>query len=298
VTTAPPGTSLLDAARTALAAAGDSTISGTIAAGLIAEHGLASIDELALACLPVADEMPRPHISGFRVPAVGIESGTGALLFGANLEFPGTELTTTIHAEGFVTLRARRRGRGLVTVALPVAYSCAFCRQTFAEAAWSDSLVIIDAAGNRVPLADLYPHQFRPSDLGMPADWGRVAWPDLELFAPFEGPAAVRAALLEAGARAHAPYSASPSAVVLLLRDGRILSAGCVESVAFNPSISAMQAALVELAAARADGPEVVEAWLAMRAGGPVDPEPGFRSLLRAVAPAASARVVRWRGAG
>jgi cytidine deaminase len=82
------------------------------------------------------------------------------------------------------------------------------------------------------------------------------------------------------------------------MRDGRLLSAGCVESVAFNPSISALQAALVEVVAARATPADVVEGWLAASKPGMVDPEPGFRALLGAVAPGAPAHVVRWRATG
>ena len=68
-----------------------------------------------------------------------------------------------------------------------------------------------------------------------------------------------------------------------------------MESVAFNPSIGALQAALVEVVAAGVDPGAVREGWLAATDGGAVDPEPGFRALLATVAPAAIANVVRWR---
>ena len=77
---------------------------------------------------------------------------------------------------------------------------------------------------------------------------------------------------------------------------GRVVAAGCVESVAFNPTIGAAQAAMVELAAARTPGTEVAGAWLAKRVSAAVDPEPGFRALMGAVAPGAGLRVVEWRG--
>ena len=100
--------------------------------------------------------------------------------------------------------------------------------------------------------------------------------------------------MLDAGTHAHAPYSGAPSAVVLRAGDGRLVGAGCVESVAFNPSVSALQAALVELVAARIDPSDIAEGWLASADGGAVDPEPGFRALLRAIAPGAAAHVARW----
>ncbi len=270
------------------------TVPAEVASELVSRHGLASIEELALLALPVAGELARPPISRYRVAAVGVEADSGDLVLGGNLEFPGSELASTIHAEGFVALRVRRRGHTLATLAVRQARPCAHCRQTLAESAAADSLVLVDTLGHTVRLDDLYPWPFQPRALGVDGDTpSRVSWPDLALPAG-AAPPDVSEALLEAGTHAHAPYSGAPSAVVLRSRDGRLVSAGCVESVAFNPSVSALQAALVELAAARIDPWEIAEAWLAAVDGGAVDPEPGFRALLHAIAPDAVAHVARW----
>jgi cytidine deaminase len=272
-----------------------SAIPAATAAGLVARHGLASVEALALAALPVAQAMARAPISGFEVPAVGIEAGSGDLLLGANLEFPGTELGATIHAEGFVALRARRRGRALETLIVREARPCAHCRQTLAESATADDLVIVDGNGNRRALADLYPWPFQPSALGVVGDAAAAAWPALSIDAG-DAPPDIAGALIEVGMRAHTPYSEAPSAVALRLADGRVVAAAAAESVAFNPSISAAQAAMVELAAARASGAEVREGWLARLAGAPIDPEAGFRALLAAVAPQGRLHVLDWAG--
>lgn len=271
------------------------TIPGADAERFVASLGLGSTEELALAALPVARRLADPPISGYRVAAVGIEAESGDLLLGGNREFPGTELGTTIHAEGFVALRARRRGRTLATLALRIAHPCAHCRQVLAESSSADGLLLVDTEGARLGLADLYPWAFQPAALGMDGDLGaRISWPALA----FEGDRPlgdVADELLDAGRHAHAPYSGAPSAALLRTRDGRQVSAGCVESVAFNPSISALQAALVELAAVGVGTSEITEAWLGRTARGPIDPEPGFRALIGAVAPDASVHVVRWR---
>ena len=273
---------------------GGSVIAAAAAGELRKRHGLASVEAVALAALPVAGELARPPISGFRVPAVGIEAGSGDLVLGGNLEFPGTELGTTIHAEGFVALRARRRGRSLATLVVREARPCAHCRQTLSEAASAGSLLLVDAAGNRRTLDDIYPWPFRPEALGVDGDDpAAVRWPDLA-FSSYAVPADVARILLEVGARAHAPYSEAPSAVAVRLGDGRVLGAAAVESVAFNPSISAAQAAMVEVAALRVEPADIAEGWLARVPGGPIDPEPGFRALLAAVAPAARQHVVDW----
>jgi cytidine deaminase len=275
-----------------------SVIPAAAAASLVARHDLASVDELSLLALPVAAELARPAISGYRVPAVGIEAESGDLVLGGNLEFPGSELGATIHAEGFVALRARRRGSVVGTLAVSEAHPCAHCRQTLTEAAGSAALRIIDPLGHALTLDDLYPWPFTPAALGIEADSpSRVRWPDLA-FVGAEPPAAIAAELLAVGRRAHAPYSGAPSAVVLSVRPTGMVGAGCVESVAFNPSIGALQAALVELAAARIDTSHIAEGWLARTDGGTVDPGPGFRALLRAVAPEATAHVVSWRPQG
>jgi cytidine deaminase len=281
-----------------------SVIASAVAADLVARHGLNSAWELALLALPVARTMARPPISGYRVAAVGIESGTGDLLLGANLEFPGTDLGTTVHAEGFVSLRARRRGRTLDVLALTRAHPCAHCRQTLVESAGADGLRLIDPLGHVLTLADLYPWAFGPSALGSPPDDpAAVRLPPMRLDAgtrPTPGPGGVPAdvarLLEDVGARAHAPYSNAPSAVALRLRDGGVVGASCVESVAFNPSIEAIQAALVEVAAVRAEPGDIVEGWLMRTTDGKVDPGPRFRAVLQAVAPDARAHVVDWAG--
>ncbi|HJP90264.1 MAG TPA: hypothetical protein VJ850_14610 [Candidatus Limnocylindrales bacterium] len=270
------------------------TIPAADAARLAAQAGAASTSDLALLALPVARQLSNPQISSYRVAAVGIEAETGDLLLGGNLEFPGTELATTVHAEGFVALRARRRGHTIATLALPSAHPCAHCRQVLSESAAADGLLLIDTEGNRLRLDDLYPWPFRPSALGMDGDVaGRVAWSSLHVVGDVPADAPVDL-LLDAGSRAHAPYSGAPSAAVLLACDGRVVSAWAMESVAFNPSISALQAALVELVAAGIAPSDIREGWLGCAAGGRIDPEPGFRLLLGAVAPEARVGAVRW----
>jgi cytidine deaminase len=279
---------------------GGSTVYATAVGELMERYALASAVEVALLALPVAGEMARPPISGYRVAAVGIEAPSGDLVLGGNLEFPGSELTSTIHAEGFVALRARRRGQTLAVLAVREARPCAHCRQTLAEAAAVDGMAIVDPLGHALVLDDLYPAPFQPRALGVAGDTpGRAAWPDLAFVQPASPalPPDVAGALVDAGRHAHAPYSGSPSAVALRTRRGLVVAAGCVESVAFNPSITALQAALVELAAARVEPADIAEAWLGCVANAVVDPEPGYHALLHAVAPDARGHVARWASA-
>ncbi len=178
----------------------------------------------------------------------------------------------------------------------PQAQPCAHCRQTLSEAAAADSIVLVDAEGSRRSLADLYPWPFRPDVLGVAGDDpSAVRWPNLAIDAG-AAPPDVAGLLLDVAGRAHTPYSEAPSAAVLRLANGRLVGAAAVESVAFNPSISAAQAAMVELAAARAETGDITEAWLGRQPGAAIDPEAGFRALLGAVAPNARLRVIDWAG--
>ncbi len=275
-----------------------SVIRSADAATLVRRHGLRTVRDLALLLLPLAARLADPPISGYRVPAVGIEGGSGDLILGGNLEVPGADLGSTVHAEGFVSLRARRRARVLAVLALTRASPCAHCRQTLVESAGAEALRIIDPDGRDVGLTDLVPQAFGPAALGVAPDDPSVAhWPALAFDPSFAGdapPARVGDALLAAGRAAHAPYSGAPSAVVLRCDDGTLLAAGCVESVAFNPTITALQAALVERAAAGIDRARVREAWLGRVPGGMVDPSAGFDALLSAALPGARGHVVDW----
>jgi len=189
-------------ARPPADALGGSTIPIREVERLLDRHGLDSARQLALLALPVARAMARPPISGYRVAAVGVEAPSGDLVLGANLEFPGSDLGTTIHAEGFVALRARRRGGMLATLAVTEAHPCAHCRQTLAESSAASELAIVDPLGHELTLADLYPWPFQPTVLGDPGDVaGLVAWPGLA-FAD-DAPPDVAAALLDVGLRAH-----------------------------------------------------------------------------------------------
>lgn len=273
------------------------TVAAAEVARLVREHGLAGPRELALLALPLAADLARPSISSYRVGVAGIDAA-GDLVLGANLEFPSADLGATIHAEGFASLRARGRGTTLAVLALTEAHPCAHCRQTLAESATADELELIDPGGSALRLRDLYPWPFTPAALGVGGDDpSRPAWPDVEL--SDDGLAdEVATPLRDAARRAHAPYSGCPSAVALRLRDGRILAAGCVESVSFNPTITAAQAALVELAAIGAEGADVEAGWVARVADAAVDPAPGARALFGAVAPGARFEVVEARPGG
>lgn len=270
-----------------------SVLPAGIAKGLVAEFGLASMRDLMCLLLDVAQDIARPGISNFHVGAVGLEAETGNLILGGNVEFPGTHLGFTLHGEGFVFTRAMSRGTNISVIAIGEAHPCAHCRQCLAEYAASDKLELIDPLGHTLTLAQLYPWPFDPGYLGESgAVPGRELWPALKFDEDAASP--VAETLLARGRRSHSPYSKCPGAVLLHLKDGHVVAGNAIESVAFNPSIHPIQAAMVDLLAHGYSYSDIVGASLGTVRGGAVDYTVSTRELLSRLAPEAPLLVLGW----
>ena len=284
----------LQSSRTATDANTGSVLAKTDVDALRTVFGLNSVEELMLVALPAAQKLASPPISKFFVGAVGLEAESGDLIFGGNVEFVGTHLGLTLHGEGFVFTRAFSRGTSIAVIAIGEAHPCAHCRQYLSEFAAARQLMLIDPLGHRLTMAELYPWPFDPAYLGEPGIIaGAVPFPALELEPSTLG-APVAARLRTAIRRAHAPYSKCPASVVLTLKDGNVIAGSAIESVAFNPSIGPLQAAIVDLLAHGYGYDDIASAALATRPGGAVDYGRSVGELLAAIAPEASLTVVEW----
>lgn len=271
-----------------------SVLAAGIAEGLISEFGLASVRDLMCLLLDTAKNIARPSISDFHVGAVGLEAETGNLILGGNVEFPGTHLGFTLHGEGFVFTRAMSRGTNISVIAIGEAHPCAHCRQCLAEYAASDKLELIDPLGHTLTLAQLYPWPFDPNYLDESgAVPGRELWPGLKFDEDAGSP--VANTLLAKGRRSHSPYSKCPGAVLLHLRDGNMVAGHAVESVAFNPTIHPIQAAMVDLLAHGYAYSDIVGASLGTVRGGDVDYTVSTRELLTRIAPGMPLLVLGWQ---
>ncbi|KQT47269.1 hypothetical protein ASG47_11895 [Devosia sp. Leaf420] len=294
-------TAIVDAVLAAIAPAKSQpqdNMGGVVPASVVSElvgrFGLQS--ERDLMCLLLdrsAREMAKPLISDFHVGAVGLETETGNLILGGNVEFPTTHLGYTLHGEGFVFTRAMSRGTNIAVIAIGEAHPCAHCRQCLAEYAASDRLELIDPLGHTLKLSDLYPWPFDPAYLGeRGAVPGRELWPDLRFEEDSASPAAKT--LLAAGRRSHSPYSKCPGALTLHLRDGAAVTGTAIESVAFNPTIHPVQSALVDLLAHGYGYADILGASLGTVRGGAVDYTASTRELLSRIAPDAPVMVMGW----
>ena len=268
-------------------------VPGEAVADLMRRAGLPTIEALMLALLPQAQALARPELSGFCVGAVGREIGTGALIFGANVEFLGAPAADTVHAEQFLFSRAYHRGVSLDLVAVS-SRPCGHCRQFMAEFAGRERLIILDPAGDRLTLAELLPWSFTPADLG---ESGATPGSGTPLTVQDDGavPAELLAALEAAGGCAYTPYSRAPSAVVLELDDRTILSGAAIENAAYNPGLPPLQAALINLIAAGRDYGAIRRAAIASVPAGAVDHTASTRRLLGSIAPLARFDALTWR---
>ena len=267
-------------------------ISAAAVQALMRERGLPSLEALMLSLLPRAQTLARPVISNFHVGAVGHDRETGLLILGANIEFRGAPPSDTIHAEQFLFSRAFHLGARLDLVAVS-ARPCGHCRQFMAEFAERERLTILDPAGDRLTLAELLPWSFTPADLGevgVSPGAGRA----LPVEDDGSTPAALLTALGVAGGRAYTPYSRSPSAVVLELDDGSILSGSAIENAAYNPGLPPLQSALINLVAAGRDYGAIRRAVVGIERNGAVDHASSTRRLLGSIAPQAGFHAVAW----
>jgi cytidine deaminase len=282
----------LDSTRRDVAGNNGGILQREIVDEIRAGYGL-SVEELLLLARPVAEGYARPPISDFHVGCVGLEAETGNLIFGGNLEFVGAHIGNTVHGEGFVFARAFSRGTSVATICIGEAHPCAHCRQFLSEFAATKDLLLIDPLGHRLKMADLYPWPFDPDYLGETGIVaGDVRHAGLALATSDLAPA-VAAKLTELGRRAYTPYGKSPAAILLTMRDGTLIGGAAIESVSFNPTMSPLQAAMIDAFAHGYGAADIASAAIATGAG-PVDYARHARDLLGAVAPGANLREVAW----
>jgi len=209
----------------------------------LASSGM-TIDALMLALVPLAETYARPPISNFYVGAVS-QGATGNLYLGANYEFVGQALSFTVHGEQAATAQAISYGdTGLQRLAVSAA-PCGYCRQFLYELDTASTLQILLPNTPVTPLTALLPDAFGPSDLGVTAALMSPQSHGLVLVAGVNDP--VAEAALAAANSSYAPYTSSFAGVALKTKDGSIFTGSVAENAAFNPSMSPLEAAVVNL---------------------------------------------------
>lgn len=219
-----------------------------------------------------------PPISNFFVGAAA-RGTSGKVYLGANFEFPGAALSFCVHAEQAAVVRAMDGGETGIDMLAVSAAPCGYCRQFLQELSTASTLRIQIPGREPAPLSEFLPAAFGPSDLGVtaalmsPQSHGLTIDTDDDL---------ARAALAAANA-SYAPYSRAYAGVALRARDGAIFSGALAENAAYNPSLSPLEAAIVNLVIGGGKSyADIAEAVL-VEAAGPVSQEGATRAVLAAI---------------
>jgi cytidine deaminase len=213
---------------------------------LIDKTGL-SDNELRLALLPLAASYSISPISKFCVGAIA-RGISGKLYFGANMEFFNVPLGQSVHAEQSAISHAWIKGeQGILDIT--VNYSpCGHCRQFMNELSTAEFLTIQLPARDEKSLQDYLPESFGPKDLNIDSRLMKSQTPKYVLV---EGDALLDNELVTKAINAlnlsHAPYSGNYCGIAIKLDNQSIYCGAYAENAAFNPSLPALQVALIQI---------------------------------------------------
>jgi cytidine deaminase len=230
----------------------DPATQGVLSAALVQElcdrHRLTPA-RIARALVPFAQALAQPVISGFEVGVVA-RGTSGAMYYGANLEFPGEALLFTVHAEQSATTNAWNNGeQGLELLAVSAA-PCGYCRQFLWETAGAANIQVYVAGNDPTTVSPgLLPAPFGPNDLKVKAALMAPQAVALQLDVPDGDPVVLAA--LQAAQFSYAPYTESYAGVAVVGGDGVTYTGRVAENAAFNPSMSPLASAMAMVTLAR-----------------------------------------------
>jgi cytidine deaminase len=254
------------------------TIAAEDASKHAAERGLAP-DALLASLLPWATAFADAPVSGFRVGAVA-RGRSGALYAGGNLELRGLPLAASVHAEQAVVANAWLHGEAGLDALAVTATPCGHCRQFLNELDGAASLRIAIAGRPPATLGELLPSAFGPADLGVAGRLMTAQKHGLSLDARDADPLALEA--LAAADASYAPYTGAFAGVALRTADGATLTGRYAECAAYNPSLPALQAALVALALRGTTRRQIAEAVM-VEADGPASQRSAAEAVLASI---------------
>ncbi|MGP3592469.1 cytidine deaminase [Vagococcus sp. WN89Y] len=234
-------------------------------------------DALAFALLPIAAACARTSLSHFNVGAIA-RGVSGAWYFGANMEFSGSTMQQTVHAEQSAVSHAWLRGETSLS-SITVNYTpCGHCRQFMNEL--NSGLQLRINLPGRAPhtLGDYLPDAFGPKDL----DIKTLLMDAQDHGYPLRGDSLSQAAI-DAANKSHTPYTHSPSGVAIACADGQIFSGSYAENAAFNPTLPPLQGALNLLNLSGYDFSDIERVMLAERADAPLTQWDATAATVRAL---------------
>lgn len=244
----------------------------------------------------IAQHLAVPVISVFHVGAVALGI-SGDVYMGPNLEMCSGLYASNvcgfhyvIHAEVAAVLCAFSHGERELRCLYISTVPCGHCRQFLTELPnYRDLMVWAPQMTEVTKLGELLPYSFGPIDLGKSMNLlSHAGLNPISLAADSEAKSLdpKMAEEVELAAQvAYAPYTMSYAGTVLRLANGEYCRGPCVESVAFNPSVTPLSVALVALFARGGKVEDIVAACLAEDPSAPIAYLGSDRALLAAVAP-------------
>lgn len=261
--------------------------SGQIPAAAVRELAAAehkSVAALMLALLPLARTFSHPPISNYRVGAVA-QGASGSFYLGFNIEFPGQALGFAVHGEQSALSSAYMHGEAGVSAIALTAAPCGHCRQFMNELSPDGQIEIFVDGAAPAKLAALLPLAFGPKDLGRKEGAFPVKQTNLIIAASSPASNALFQAAMDAARTSYAPYTGSNSGAAIVTRSGRIHVGSYIENVAFNPSLSPLQTALVQLILAGEEYSAISRVALAEIKGAKISQRTATEAVLSAIAP-------------
>ncbi|HEX6782851.1 MAG TPA: cytidine deaminase [Solirubrobacterales bacterium] len=252
----------------------------------LAATGRLSGEQMLLVLAEVAQVYAIPSISNFHVGAIAQGASSGNFYMGANMEFKGQALSFTLHAEQAATTNAwNNEEEGLALLAVNAA-PCGYCRQFLNELMTAKKLMVLLEGSPAEPLAKLLPKAFGPEELGVKEAEAMMSPQDHNLELVDETTDLLVLAALEAANQSYAPMSyAEPPfpcyAGVALETSGQIFVGRLGENVAYNPSISPLEAAMTMWTLGAAAGEPVERVVLVQSEGTVADQTAATEAVLQ-----------------
>jgi len=215
------------------------------------------MEALMIRLLPLATLFSVVPVSEFPVGAVvlggaGTPDGEMNLYLGANMEFENQALNMTLHAEQAAVVNAWHLGARFIKSVATSELPCGHCRQFLTELSGWPDLMVLTSTGeergyrqNRLP--QILPAAFSPTDLGNEKGFMGPAKAHQKLRLVRHSDDAVVQAALSAAEASYAPYTGNLAGCAVETVDNDVISGRYMESVAYNPSVSPLIAAVLQL---------------------------------------------------
>lgn len=225
-------------------------------------------DELMVRLLPLACCYAVTPASHFQTGAVAMAAtggeGGGSLFIGANMEFTHLALNQTVHAEQAAVINAWHHGVNRIEALAVTAVPCGYCRQFLFEIENTATMRIVTPSRQKggcrhAFLEDLLPEAFTPMVLGREARFMALSSRSRTIRLPAFARDRLVAGACEAAENSYAPYTHNYAGCAIQTGQGEIYSGRCMESVAHNPGLIALQCAIMMVHLACVDPPPSVE---------------------------------------